>query len=355
MSLSEQACRALPKIALHDHLDGGLRPSTVIELAAQVGHELPTTDPVALADWFYRAADSGSLVRYLETFVHTVAVMQTPAALRRVAREFVEDQAADGVIHAEARWAPEQHLRAGLSMAEAIEAVRDGLAEGVAAAAVDGRSVSATQLITAMRHAPTPSTEVAELAVAYRDDSVAGFDLAGAEAGFPPGRFAESCELLVCNGVPITIHAGEAAGVESIREAVEDCGASRVGHGVRLVEDIGADQTLGPVAQYLYDRRIPLEISPSSNLQTGIAECIEDHPFAQLAERGFAVTINCDNRLISRTTMSREYALLSRAFGYTADDLLRFTLTAAEAAFLPAEQRGRLAERVREGFAAFAG
>lgn len=342
--------QAMPKIALHDHLDGGLRPQTVIELAAEVGHQLPSTDAEELGRWFFQAADSGSLVRYLETFAHTVAVMQTASALRRVAREFVEDQAADGVVHAEARWAPEQHVERGLSAAEAIEAVRDGLAEGVAAAAAAGHQISARQIVTAMRHVPEPTTEIAELAVAYRYDSVCGFDIAGAEDGFPPTRFLASFDYLRRHNMEFTIHAGEAYGVASIWEAVQLCGASRIGHGVRIIEDVAADATLGEFAQYVLDRQIPLEVSPSSNLQTGIATTMSDHPFGRLAALGFNVTINCDNRLMSATTMSREYALVSRAFGYGVDDLRRFSLSAAAAAFLPHAERIALAERVVRGF-----
>lgn len=351
MSVDLDLVRRLPKIALHDHLDGGLRPATIIELAAEVGHQLPATDPDELGRWFYSAADSGSLVRYLETFAHTVAVMQSAAALRRVAREFVEDQAADGVIHAEARWAPEQHLAGGLSLAETVEAVRDGLAEGVAAAAAAGHTISATQLVTAMRHVPNPTTEIAELAEAYRNDSVAGFDIAGAEDGFPPTRFAASFAYLRDHDLPFTIHAGEAAGVESIRQAVAE-GAWRIGHGVRLIEDFGADGTLGELTQEIMNRRIPLEVSPSSNLQTGIATQMKDHPFGRLAEVGLDVTINCDNRLMSATTMSREFALVSEAFDYDLDDLEQFSLNAAHGAFLPAPDRLKLVERVRREFAA---
>lgn len=351
MSIPLDVCRALPKIALHDHLDGGLRPATVIEEAAKVGHELPSTDPAGLGRWFFEAADSGSLVRYLETFVHTVAAMQTAAALRRVAREFVEDQAADGVIHAEARWAPEQHTAGGLSLREAIEAVRDGLAEGVAAAAAAGREITAGQLVTAMRHVPEPTTQIAELAIEYRHDSVLGYDIAGAELGFPPERFAASFDHLRHHHFRFTIHAGEADGPASVDGAVQ-LGASRIGHGVRIIEDVTAGGTLGEVAAYVRDLRVPLEVSPSSNLQTGIAATMAEHPFGRLAELGFQLTINCDNRLMSATTMSREYALVSEAFGYGLDDLERFTLNAASAAFVPLEMQDRLAARVRAGFAA---
>jgi adenosine deaminase len=355
--IDPEVLRALPKVALHDHLDGGLRASTVLELAAEIGHELPAQDADSLADWFFEAADSGSLVRYLETFDHTIAVMQTYPQLKRVAREWVEDQAADGVVYAEARWAPEQHLRAGLSMAQAIEAVRDGLAEGMAISAAAGRPIIARQLLTSMRHAePTPA--VAELAVAYRHDSVAGFDIAGAEDGFPPSRFAAVFEYLRRNNLQYTIHAGEAFGPASIWEAVQLCGASRIGHGVRLVEDISGgpgDRVLGDLANYVLDRRIALEVCPSSNLQTGIAATIAEHPFGLLAELGFRVTVSCDNRLMSRTTLSREFGLLADAFGYELADLRRFTLNAARSAFHPyAERRALIQDVILPGFAAAA-
>ena len=351
MAVPIEVVRSLPKVALHDHLDGGLRASTIVEEAALVGHELPTTDPAALADWFYESADSGSLVRYLETFTHTIAVMQTADQLRRVAREFVEDQAADGVIHAEARWAPEQHLAGGLTLARAVEAVRDGLAEGMELCAAAGRPISARQILTSMRHG-TPTTEIAELAVAYRHDSVCGFDIAGAEDGYPPSRFAEAFEFLKRNNFEFTIHAGEAFGLPSIWEAVQLCGASRLGHGVRLVGDIAPDGTLGELAGYIRDRRIALELCPSSNLQTGICSRISDHPFGLLARLKFRVTVSCDNRLMSRTTLSREFALLSEAFGYDLADLRRFSVNAAKSAFLPFDRRLDLIERINDGFGA---
>ncbi|MDQ7993234.1 MAG: adenosine deaminase [Propionicimonas sp.] len=344
MRIDAELLRRVPKVALHDHLDGGLRAATVLELAGEVGHELPADDPDALADWFRSAADSGSLVRYLETFEHTIAVMQTYEQLRRVAREFVLDQAADGVVYAEARWAPEQHLRAGLTMAEAVEAVRDGLAEGTAAAAVTGSPIVARQILTAMRHV-TPSSEVARLALSYRDDSVCGFDIAGAEDGFPPSRFASAFDYLRRHNMEFTIHAGEAFGLPSIWEALQLCGASRLGHGVRIVEDITRERdewVLGEVARYVRDRRIPLELCPSSNLQTGICQTIAEHPFGLLADLRFRVTVNCDNRLMSRTTLSREFGLLADAFGYDLGDIRRFTVNAAKSAFYPYDKRRTL-------------
>lgn len=350
MSLDLDTIRLLPKVVLHDHLDGGLRPQTVIDLAAEVGHELPTTDAALLGRWFYDTSYAGSLAEYLQTFEHTVAVMQTENALRRVAREFVLDQAADGVVYAEARWAPEQHLTGDLTLETAVEAVRDGLAEGMAAAQAAGTPVIARQIVTSLRHNP-PNRRVAELAVKYRNDSVRGFDLAGPEDGFPPTAHADTFAYLRRNNVRFTIHAGEAAGLESIWQAVQQCGTRRLGHGVRIVEDIrrGAHgYELGSLAAYIRDERIALEVCPSSNVMTGICDEIAGHPVELLIKLGFRVTISCDNRLMSNTTLSRELHLLSDAFGYDVDDLRWITLDAARASFLPYPDRVRLIREVIE-------
>lgn len=353
--LSLDEIRALPKVALHDHLDGGVRPSTVIEHCVVNGHALPTTDPEELRTWFYEAADSGSLVRYLETFEHTVAAMQTRDQLARVAKEFVLDQAADGVVYAEARWAPEQHQAQGLTLAEAVEAVRDGIAEGMLEAEAKGQAIIVQQIVTSMRHAE-PRVDIAELAVRYRDDSVCGFDIAGAEDGFPPARFIEAFEYLHRECMNVTIHAGEAAGVDSVFEARQVCGAHRLGHGVRIVEDIdfsGAHPKLGRVASAVRDHRIALEVAPSSNLQTGIAETLREHPIGELYRLGFRVTVNCDNRLMSDTTMSREFAKLSAELGWGIDEIERTTVDAMEVAFLHHDERAALIEGlIKPAFAA---
>ena len=353
MTLSTSDILSLPKVVLHDHLDGGLRPETIIELAYDAGHALPETDAEALARWFVAAADSGSLVRYLETFDHTVAVMQTAPALRRVAREAVVDLARDGVIYAELRYAPEQHLTGGLTLQEVADAVQAGLEEGIADAVEEGFGIRAGVLITAMRHADR-GTEIAQLALDNRGRCCVGFDIAGAEDGFPPSKHAEAFALLRDHHMPVTIHAGEAAGVESISEAIGLGAARRIGHGVRITEDIdgfGTDTpSLGVVAQDVLDRQIPLEVAPSSNLQTGIADTIASHPIHALRDLGFAVTINTDNRLMSGTSMGREMELLVTEGGWTLDQLFEATLTAAWAAFLPYDERGDLAELVIEGF-----
>ncbi|MGI3784702.1 MAG: adenosine deaminase [Janthinobacterium lividum] len=346
--LDLERLRALPKVSLHDHLDGGLRPSTVLELSEEIGHELPSAagaGPEALGRWFVEAADSGSLVRYLETFDHTVAVMQTAPHLRRVAREFVEDLVADGVVYGETRWAPEQHTTAGLTQAEAVAAVTAGLEEGMAAARSRGSSVVVRQLLTSMRHVE-PNLTAAELVLADRSGTVAGFDIAGAEDGFPPERFLASFVHLRTHGWPYTIHAGEAAGVDSIAGAVLACGANRVGHGVRIVEDIGAGDVLGPLASYVRDRRVPLELCPSSNVQTGAVTSVATHPIRRLDELGFTVTVNCDNQLMSGTTLTREMSLLVSELGYDLDGLRRLTLNAAESVFWSYPDRRRLIEDV---------
>lgn len=353
MTLSADEILALPKVALHDHLDGGLRPATILELAEEIGHTLPASDAAALGQWFVEAADSGSLVRYLETFDHTIAVMQTDPALRRVAREAVLDLARDGVIYAELRYAPEQHLAGGLTLQEVVEAVQAGIEEGVAAAGDEGLVIRAGALLTAMRHADR-GTEIAQLTLDNRGKNCVGFDIAGAEDGFPPSRHAEAFALLRDHHMAVTIHAGEAAGVESLSEAVGLGAARRIGHGVRIVEDIegfGTDEpVMGVVAQFVLDNQIPLEVAPSSNLQTGIAGAIAEHPIHGLRDLGFAVTINTDNRLMSGTSMGREFARLVDEAGWTKEELLEATLTAAWAAFLPYEERGELAEQVLEGF-----
>lgn len=354
--------RALPKVSLHDHLDGGLRPATIIELAAAVGHALPSTDPVALAEWFRESADSGSLERYLETFDHTIAVMQTREGLARVAEEFVLDLADDGVVYGEVRWAPEQHLTQGLTLDEVVDAVQAGIEAGTEAVEQSGRHIQVGQLITAMRHADR-GQEIAELAVRHRDSGAVGFDIAGAENGFLPSRFKDAFTYLAEQNFPVTVHAGEAAGLESIQDALVHGRALRLGHGVRIAEDIevefmadddGADEvgivTLGTLATWVRDRGIALEICPSSNLQTGaiagFGETVADHPIDLLYQTGFRVTVNTDNRLMSGVTLTDEFELLVETFDYDIDDLLALSLNAAEAAFLPLEEREALAEYI---------
>jgi adenosine deaminase len=336
-----------PKALLHDHLDGGLRPATIVDLATEIGHELPTTDSAELGRWFVAAADSGSLERYLETFAHTVAVMQTAPALRRVARECALDLAADGVVYAEVRFAPEQHLEQDLNLDEVVEAVLAGFVEGSTLAAEAGTPIRVGTLLTAMRHAAR-SQEIAELAVRHRDRGVVGFDIAGAEAGFPPTRHLDAFEYLQRENFHFTIHAGEAFGLPSIWQAIQWCGADRLGHGVRIVDDItpGPQAQLGRLAAYVRDKRIPLELCPSSNVQTGAAASIAEHPIGLLRDLRFRVTVNTDNRLMSGTSMSREMALLVDAFGHGWRELQWFTINAMKSAFIPFDERLRIIDEV---------
>jgi adenosine deaminase len=345
--------RQAPKVLLHDHLDGGLRPATVIELADQVGHELPARDADALGRWFAESADSGSLVRYLETFDHTVAVMQTEAAIERVARECVADLAADGVVYAEIRYAPEQHVSTGLGLDQVVGAVRSGFEAGMVDA---GGRIVVRQLLTAMRH-QARSREIAELAVAWRDAGVVGFDIAGAEAGFPPTRHLDAFEYLQRQNFHFTIHAGEAFGLPSIWEAIQWCGADRLGHGVRIVDDITVDDDgnakLGLLAAYVRDMRIPLEMCPTSNVHTGAAKSVADHPIGLLTRLRFRVTVNTDNRLMSDVSMTSEMVALADTFGYGWADLQWFTVNAMKSAFLGFDERLALINDViKPGYAA---
>ena len=350
----------LPKVSLHDHLDGGLRPSTIIELAGQDGVDLPADEPDALGRWFAEQSNSGSLVEYLKTFDLTTAVMQTAPALTRVARELVEDLVADGVVYGEVRWAPEQHLQRGLTLDQAVEAVQQGIAEAVDAA---GGSIRVGQLITAMRHADR-SMEIAELAVRHRDRGVVGFDIAGAEAGFPAADHRGAFDYLAQHFLPVTVHAGEADGLDSIRSALFDGRALRLGHGVRIFEDVtitpadadgSALASLGELAAWVRDREIPLEVSPSSNLQTGAiaawGDDLADHPFDTLFQLGFRVTVNTDNRLMSDTSLSKELGLLAATFGYDLDDLAAFQINAALGSFLPLEDREEIIAAITTGYA----
>jgi adenosine deaminase len=335
--------RRAPKVLLHDHLDGGLRPQTVVDLAEEADYrDLPSNDADQLARWFAESAYSGSLERYLETFRHTVGVTQTEPALRRVARECAIDLADDGVVYAEVRFAPELHVNMGLQEDAIIEAVLAGFAEGVRDAREQGNHIRIGVLLTAMRTA-TQARKVAELAVQFRDLGVVGFDIAGAEAGFPPTRHLDAFEYLRRENAHFTIHAGEAFGLPSIWEAIQWCGADRLGHGVRIVDDItigpDGEPHLGRLAAYVRDRRIPLELCPSSNVQTGAVASIAEHPIGLLRRLNFRVTLNTDNRLMSGTSMSHEMELLTDAFDWGLNDFQWLTVNAMKSAFLPFDER----------------
>ncbi|CAM3417826.1 adenosine deaminase [Streptomyces albus] len=346
-----------PKVLLHDHLDGGLRPATIVELARETGYDaLPETDAGRLETWFRESADSGSLERYLETFTHTVGVMQTREALFRVAAECAEDLAADGVVYAEVRYAPEQHLLGGLTLEQVVEAVDAGFREGERRARAAGHRIRVGALLTAMRHAAR-ALEIAELANRYRDLGVVGFDIAGAEAGHPPTRHLDAFEYLKRENNHFTIHAGEAFGLPSIWQALQWCGADRLGHGVRIIDDIQvADDgavKLGRLASYVRDKRVPLELCPSSNLQTGAAPSYAEHPIGLLRRLHFRATVNTDNRLMSGTSMTNEFTQLVRTFHYTLDDMQWFTVNAMKSAFIPFDERlAMINDVVKPGYAA---
>jgi adenosine deaminase len=344
-----------PKVLLHDHLDGGLRPETVLELADEQGYRaLPASDPKALERWFRDAADSGSLVEYLETFAHTVGVMQTPDAIHRVARECALDLAADGVVYAEVRFAPELSTAQGLAIEEVVEAMVAGFATGSAEATAAGQTIRVGALLCAMRQ-NDGWEEVAGLVVRYRDAGVVGFDLAGPEIGFPPDRIPEAIALLDREGAHRTIHAGEAAGIDSIRAALDGAHAERLGHGIRIADEVADDGSLGPVARRVLDEQVPLEVAPSSNVQTGAYPSLAAHPVDRLHRLGFAVTVNTDNRLMSGVSVSSELCDVAATFGWTWDDVRTVTERALAAAFLPPEERNRLlAEVVRPGYSALA-
>ena len=338
VTLSLDEIRAVPKVLLHDHLDGGLRTSTIVALAQEIGYdELPSYDPEVLAASMTGAARRGHLELYLEPFKYTVAVMQTREALIRVAAECAEDLAADGIVYAEVRFAPELHLDGGLQPDEVVEAVLEGFRLGSAASGIIVRG-----LLTGMR-TTARSLEIAELAVRYRDRGVVGFDIAGAEAGWPPSRHLDAFEYVQRENFHITIHAGEAFGLPSIWEAVQFCGAERLGHGVRLVDDIKTDpdgtSSLGRLASYVRDRRIPLEMCPTSNIQTGVADSIAHHPIGLLRDLSFRVTVNTDNRLMSGVTLSSELHALVEAFGYGWADIQWLTINAMKSAFLHFDER----------------
>ena len=351
MALTIDEIRAAPKVLLHDHLDGGLRAATVVDLARQIGYDrLPSEDADEVKLWMQRGANRGHLNLYLDAFQHTVAVMQTRQALIRVAAECAEDLAADGVVYAEVRFAPELHVAGGLSLDEVVEAVLEGFRAGS-----EGRRITVYALLTAMRTAAR-SLEIAELAVRYRDQGVVGFDIAGAEAGSPPSRHLDAFQYVARENFHITIHAGEGFGLPSIWEALQWCGAERLGHGVRIMDDIKitpeGTATLGRLASYVRDRRIPLEMCPTSNVQTGAAPSIEAHPIRLLRQLSFRVTVNTDNRLMSGVSLSSEFHRLAGVFGYGWRDIEWLTINAMKSAFAHFDERLRIIDTVvKPGYA----
>ncbi len=350
VALTPETLVRAPKVLLHDHLDGGLRPQTVLELADAIGYTgLPADDAETLGAWFRQAADSGSLVRYLETFAHTVAVMQTPEAVHRVAREAALDLAADGVVHAEVRMAPE--LLGEMPIEAAVEAMLDGYATGAREAVSLGTPIRVGALLCAMRQADRWD-EVAGLVVRYADAGVVGFDLAGPEIGFPADRRPSAIALLDAAHAHRTVHAGEADGIPSIRGALDGAHAERLGHGVRIVDEVPEDGgPLGPLAQRVLDEQVALEVAASSNVQTGAYSSLARHPVGRLHRAGFAVTLNTDNRLMSGVSLTSEFTDVAAAHGWGWDDVQTVTERAVAAAFLPEEDRARLLADVRAGYA----
>jgi adenosine deaminase len=329
---------SLPKVLLHEHLDGVLRPQTVIDLAKNAGYaELPTAEPKALAEWFYRGANQGNLAKYLEGFSHTIAVMQTEEALERVAYEQAADLSRDNVVYFETRFAPVFHTLKGLTHQQIVSAVLKGLERGR-----KDFGISSGLIICAMRNRHE-SLEMAELAVDFRARGVVGFDLAGEEGGYPAKKHVDAFHYIQRENFNITVHAGEGYGKESIWQAIQYCGAHRIGHGTRLIDDIavvdGKVAKLGDLAQYVLDKRIPLEICLLSNVHTGATPSLAEHPFRVLYQEKFRVTLNTDNRLMSRTTMTQEFEAAADTFGLSLDDFEKITINAMKSAFLPYRQR----------------
>ena len=338
MKLDRAALQSLPKVLLHEHLDGVLRPQTIIELAKSLDYDqLPTQNPEELARWFHQGANQGSLPKYLEGFAHTIAVMQNEEALERVAYEQAEDLSHDGVVYFETRFAPLFHTRKGLTHQQVVSAVLKGLERGR-----KDFGISSGLIICAMRNMDV-SLEMAELAVDFRQRGVVGFDLAGEEGGYPPKKHVDAFHYIQRQNFNITVHAGEGFGKESIWQAIQYCGAHRIGHGTRLVDDIavtdGKVVKLGDLAQYVLDKRIPLEICLLSNVHVGAARSLAEHPFKLFYQEKFRVTLNTDNRLMSNTSMTKEFEAARDTFGLTMDDFEKITINAMKSAFLPYDRR----------------
>ena len=336
---AEEIIKSAPKVLLHDHLDGGLRPQTIIELAKELKYnKLPTKDPGELAVWFHRGANKGNLVEYLQGFEHTTAVMQTKESLQRVAYEMMEDMKNDGVCYVETRFAPVFHTSKGLYNEDVVAAVLNGLEKGS-----KDFGVGFGLILCGMRNMKN-TLDIAELAVNYRNQGVVGFDLAGEEGGYPPKKHIEAFQFIQRANFNITIHAGEAFGKESIWQAIQWCGAHRIGHATHLIEDVTLDKNgsavgFGNLAQYVLDKRIPLEICLLSNVHTGAIDKIENHPFGIFYKEKFRVTINTDDRLMSDTTMTKEFLTAIEHFNLNLEDIEKITLNSMKSAFIPYKER----------------
>ncbi len=336
---TENIIRSVPKVLLHDHLDGGLRPQTVIDISKEYKYnKLPTTDAGELAEWFHRGANKGNLVEFLQGFEHTIAVMQTKEALERIAYEMMEDMKKDGVVYVESRFSPVFHTTKGLYYEDVVNAVLSGLERGRT-----DFGVGYGLILCGMRNMKN-TLEMAELAVNFRNQGVVGFDLAGEEGGYPPKKHLEAFQFIQRANFNITIHAGEAFGKESIWQAIQWCSAHRIGHATHLKEDFTLDKegkvvAFGDLAQYILDKRLPLEICLLSNIHTGAIDKIENHPFGILFKEKFRVTINTDDRLMSNTTMTKEFMTAIEYFNLTLDDVEKVTINSMKSAFIPYKER----------------
>ncbi len=337
--LTKEIIRQVPKVELHDHLDGGLRIKTILELAQEYGVSLPSIDEQELQSWFVRGCRQKSLSLYLETFSVTLSVMQSAKALERVAFEAVEDLSREHVCYAEIRFAPNLHLEQGLSAGDAVQAVLDGLQRGK-----KETGMPTGLILCAMRNQSSAlSLATAELAVAFCDRGVVGFDLAGDESGYPPKKHLQAFQYIRNKNFNITIHAGEAFGVESIWQAVQLCGAHRIGHGTRLIEDMTLEGTYieetGSLANFIRDRRIPMEMCLTSNIGTGVATDYAHHPFPIFLRNQFRVFLCTDNRLMSDTTLTREMEIAVEYYNLSLRDLEKITINAMKSAFIHHDQK----------------
>jgi adenosine deaminase len=336
---AEEIIKSVPKVLLHDHLDGGLRPKTIIELAKELKYnKLPTKDPEELAAWFHRGANKGNLVEYLQGFDHTTAVMQTKEGLERIAYEMMEDMKNDGVCYVETRFAPVFHTAKGLYNEDVVTAVLNGLEKGT-----KDFGVGFGLILCGMRNMKN-TLEIAELAVNFRNQGVVGFDLAGEEGGYPPKKHIDAFQFIQRANFNITVHAGEAFGKESIWQAIQWCGAHRIGHATHLIEDVSIDKKgnafgYGDLAQYVLDKRIPLEICLLSNVHTGAIDKVENHPFGIFYKEKFRVTINTDDRLMSDTTMTKEFLTAIQYFNLNLEDVEKITINSMKSAFIPYKER----------------
>lgn len=336
---TEQIIKSVPKVLLHDHLDGGLRAQTVIDLAKDIKYnKLPTKDAGELGAWFHQGANKGNLAEYLQGFEHTCAVMQTKESLERAAYEMMEDMKNDGVCYVESRFAPVFHTSKGLYNEDVVNAVLEGLEKGKR-----DFGVGYGLILCGMRNMKN-TLEIAELAVNFRNQGVVGFDLAGEEGGYPPKKHIEAFQFIQRANFNITIHAGEAFGKESIWQAIQWCGAHRIGHATHLVEDFTFDKEgnvvgFGDLAQYVLDKRIPLEICLLSNVHTGAVDKIENHPFGIFFKEKYRVTINTDDRLMSDTTMTKEFVTAIEHFNVNMDDVEKITINSMKSAFIPYNER----------------